>query len=222
MATTNDSISPKVIHCLDRFSGLLRPGFAPEMPLSIWEDELGRLRVWVANNNVFPTITTSGQQSLDDRLRDASHIRTQVVRQLDRLSRILDDLEMLERENPGPGDISDSESEEFSEDLRSSTIGAYRNLVGSIDSLNRMSMLIRKPAPFDQLGAAALASESKSSADTMASKGPMDRHQDSKHGDKSTYPSPGFGSLGLYLYICVRIIHNLPTHVLTKCILVQL
>lgn len=151
MATTNDSILPKVMHCLSRFGHMLTVGLPNHVPLSFWEDELGRLRIWVANNDAFQTAATSGQQSLDDRLRDASHIKTQVVRQLDRLSRILDDLNALRI--PGFQESSDSESEDFPEDLRSSTIRAYRNLVGSIDSLYQMSLLIRKPAPYDGLAA---------------------------------------------------------------------
>jgi hypothetical protein len=57
----------------------------------LWSDELGRLHVWTANLGGHQI----GQSSLDFRLREASHLKDQILRVLGRLQRIIQDLEAL-------------------------------------------------------------------------------------------------------------------------------
>jgi hypothetical protein len=67
------SISSLLIECLGLFNALVARrdlvSHDAEVPVTLWADELGRLRVWAANIGAHQT----GQSSLDYRLRDASH-----------------------------------------------------------------------------------------------------------------------------------------------------
>lgn len=113
------------------------------MPVFAWQDELGRLRVWVTTADALQ----ENQYSLEYRLRDASHVKRQVVRQLDRLQRVLEDLQLV-LEKSLPDEISGSETED--EEPTKGARSMYKSLVDSIDSLYQMSILIRKPASCDQ------------------------------------------------------------------------
>lgn len=143
-------ISRSVVQCLDRFTEILSAGHLEqheaEVPYSLWQDELGRFRVWVSDTGAHQT----NQSSLDYRLRDASHIRDQVIRLLNQLLNLLDDLQTAPDE--ALLEISDSESDISSdESLPSETRLIYQRLVGCISGLNQTSILIRRPAPCDRL-----------------------------------------------------------------------
>lgn len=143
----NSTISSKVATYLDLFKNLQSSTclewHETEVPVFAWQDELGRLRVWVTTTDALQ----EDQYSLEYRLRDASHIKRQVIRQLDRLQRVLEDLQLV-LEEPLPGEASGSETED--EKPTNEARSMYRSLVDSIDSLYQRSILIRKPAPCDK------------------------------------------------------------------------
>jgi hypothetical protein len=140
------SISSVLVDCLRSFNGLAsRPELAiytAEVPTNLWTDELGRLRVWAANIGAHQT----GQSSLDYRLRDASHIKAQTVKLLERLRRTLSDAEEFlaggaeEDDNLSADDADETELQQV-----------YRAVVDTTDCLFQLSMIIRRPAQHDKL-----------------------------------------------------------------------
>ena len=144
----NAAISSKIATCLEQFEYLQSSGRLKsreiEVPSFAWQDELGRLRIWVATTGAYQ----KNDSSLDYRLREASHVKSQVIRQLDRLQRILEDI-LLALKEPFLEESSSSESED--EELGKGIRSIYSNLVDSINSLFQMSILTRNPAPCDQL-----------------------------------------------------------------------
>lgn len=142
------TILSKVVACLEQFenlqsSGLLKPRQV-EVPDFAWHDELGRLRIWVSNTGA----DDKYQFSLDYRLRNAAHIKTQVIRQLDRLQRILEDLQLV-LEKPVLEDASGSDTED--EGAMKEARSIYRNLLDNINCLHQISILTQEPAPLDQI-----------------------------------------------------------------------
>jgi hypothetical protein len=120
-------------------------GHAEEVSLQSWKDEIGRLRIWSANIGAHQR----GQSSLDFRLRDASHIRSQTINLLQGLEDLLDDLkEVLE-------EVSDNEAPENvenpSDDNTTEIQQLHKDIVETIHHLYRMSMIIRTPAHHDRL-----------------------------------------------------------------------
>ena len=109
-----------------------------------WEDELGRLRIWVANTGAHRT----GCSSLDFRLRDASHIRGQIMKLLESLRRKLQDTRaaLAEEEND---DVEVIDELVDPEDAKTEAQELQEGLVTIIDCLFQMSILVRKPAPHD-------------------------------------------------------------------------
>ena len=75
------TIASHYAKCTEAFSRLCDPLRSPDVQFSDQseagevQDEFGRLRVWSGNMCAYKT----GEMSLDDRLRDAVHIRQQVV-----------------------------------------------------------------------------------------------------------------------------------------------
>ncbi|KAK5243109.1 hypothetical protein LTR40_012578, partial [Exophiala xenobiotica] len=102
------TISSLLIDCLRTFNDLIsRQDLADcktEVTISLWKDELGRLRIWASNIGAHQ----SGQSSLDYRLKDASHITVQAVKLLQRLRRTLKDLEEVLTEVDSDKDDGDS------------------------------------------------------------------------------------------------------------------
>lgn len=129
--------------------------YESEVPEPLWEDELGRLRVWAANIGAHRT----DQSSLDFRLRDSSHVRQTVLRVLERLRRTMQDLEdVVEGLDVGEdpvSDFSDSESENDEKtensDGKTEIQSIYYALRDSVTSLLQLSMTIRQPAHRDRL-----------------------------------------------------------------------
>ncbi|CAF9933693.1 MAG: hypothetical protein HETSPECPRED_008748 [Heterodermia speciosa] len=117
-----------------------------------WNDELGRLRIWAANIGAHKT----GQSSLDFRLRDASHIRDQIIKLLNsvddsiRMAR-----ELLDEDPDNDEDGSPNSDDDSTNDDAASIMLEIRSRVAAIiKSLFQMSMLVRKPAQHDfRLGA---------------------------------------------------------------------
>jgi hypothetical protein len=140
------SISSLLIECLGLFNTLVARrdlvSHDAEVPVTLWADELGRLRVWAANIGAHQT----GQSSLDYRLRDASHIKDQIVRLLESLRRSLFDLQEAQSEPQEAAEDQLSDDEDATEVEQ-----IYNGLVELINSLFQMSMLIRRPSRHDRL-----------------------------------------------------------------------
>ncbi|CAI7586725.1 unnamed protein product [Penicillium viridicatum] len=148
------AISVLLQGCLRQFLSLINSGaladHTEEVPLQEWTDELGRLRVWAANIGAHQT----RQSSLEYRLRDASHIKSQIVRLLELFQELLTDLkDVLEESSDDEAqdhqfeDLGDSETENSTTEVQE----IHQNLVETIDQLYQMSMIIRKPAQHDRL-----------------------------------------------------------------------
>ncbi|KIX96002.1 uncharacterized protein Z520_08257 [Fonsecaea multimorphosa CBS 102226] len=141
-----DSISSVLVDCLKLFNTLISrtelASYSTEVPMSLWTDELGRLRLWAGNIGAHQT----GQSSLDYRLRDASHIKGQTVKLLERLRQNLQDLDELL-------DGIDLEDEEFllQEDDETEAQQIYGGIVTTVDCLFQISMIIRRPTQHDRL-----------------------------------------------------------------------
>lgn len=147
------AISDLVKGCLAQFISIINSGALSdhtEISQQDWTDELGRLRVWAANIGAHQT----RQSSLDYRLRDASHIKTQIVRLLERFQELLTDLEDVleesddEVQEDGFEDLDDmSGSESSITEIQE----VHQGLIETINQLYQMSMIIRKPAQHDRL-----------------------------------------------------------------------
>ncbi|EXJ71688.1 uncharacterized protein A1O5_05496 [Cladophialophora psammophila CBS 110553] len=140
------SISAAVVDCLKSFDRLTiraeLAAHANEVHTDSWADELGRLRIWAANIGAGQT----GHASLDYQLRDASHVRAQAIKLLERLRRTLEDADdfLTEGEEVYENILADDEEETEIQQI-------YRGLVNTIDYLFQSSMIIRRPAAHDRL-----------------------------------------------------------------------
>ncbi|KAJ5354972.1 uncharacterized protein N7496_012184 [Penicillium cataractarum] len=142
------TISSVAISCLTKLKAIASSDdlqiYSAEIPHALWQDELGRLRVWAANIGAHQT----GQASLDHRLRDASHIKEQTLRVLRRLQRLLQDLRDGLHPGSGSEDMSDSGDEHGG---TSEVQMIYQEVHDTIGNLFQLSMIIRKPAQHDRL-----------------------------------------------------------------------
>lgn len=123
-----------------------------EVPLQAWRDELGRLRVWAANIGAHQ----AGQSSLDYRLRDASHMKNQILTLLGRVQELLLELvEVLAEDLDTENRVADDERGTFehTEDEHDETEiqQIYQGLIETITHFYRMSMVVRQPAHHDRL-----------------------------------------------------------------------
>lgn len=148
------SISAILIPCLKSFNQLHerveRPDYSHEgeVPSVSWGDELGRLRIWAANIGAHQT----GQSSLEFRLRDASHISTQIKNLLRELDQSLNDI-LDELSEDGTKASEDDETSAAWPDDNSTTEfqQLHEEVVNIVDCLYQLSMLVRKPAQHDLL-----------------------------------------------------------------------
>ncbi|KAJ6022017.1 zinc finger protein [Penicillium herquei] len=153
LATETDSvinISTGVIRCLRNFNHLVSEdlsSFESEVPQALWKDELGRLRVWAANIGAHQT----GQSSLDYRLRDASHIKKQIIRILQRLQRLTEDIHDVLHNSLEDDDFLDLGADEDDDEPETAIQSIYHALRDTINNLFQMSMTIRMPAQHDRL-----------------------------------------------------------------------
>ncbi|KAK3685899.1 hypothetical protein B0T22DRAFT_482821 [Podospora appendiculata] len=113
------------------------------------KDELGRFRVWIANIGAHQ----SGRSSLDYRLRDASNIKTQVVKLLQNLTDSLNDEHGSpldeESKSAAPEEETDSEDEDEPA-LEDELCQILFSIVEVINCLFRLSVSIRNPTPHDR------------------------------------------------------------------------
>ena len=141
-------ISSSILACLKSFNEFIeeiRHSQQANPDAGAWEDELGRLRMWAANIGAHQT----GQSSLDFRLRDASHIREQIVKLLQGLLRRLDDARVVLAED-GESDDEEAADELMNEEDSKTEIQELQESVATtINCLFQMSILVRKPAQHD-------------------------------------------------------------------------
>ena len=151
MASGKSTISATLLPCLKSFNDLLvlvqiSPFATTEVPFTLWQDELGRFRVWAANIGAHQT----GQASLDFRLRDASHIKNQIIRLLEDLDRTVEEVKIVLDERYAAGDTIALDS--FAgDDLTTELQELHEQLLTIIDGLFQMSILTREPAQHDIL-----------------------------------------------------------------------
>ncbi|KAJ5089481.1 hypothetical protein N7532_008165 [Penicillium argentinense] len=147
------SVSVVAIQCLEQLTRLFTDQYLQEQPEvypALWQDELGRLRVWAANIGVHK----SGKGSLDVQLRDALHIKDQTLRLLERLlerlQRTAEDLTEVLQGSECKDDFEDDFSDGTDED-ETELQSIYRAFRDTIDNLFQMSILIQRPAQCDRL-----------------------------------------------------------------------
>ncbi|KAI4151159.1 MAG: hypothetical protein L6R39_002092 [Caloplaca ligustica] len=144
------SISESFVVCVRAFEeGLGALQGHGKVPLSKWNDEIGRLRVWAANIGAQQT----GQSSLDFRLRDAPHIHQKFLQLFDDLIEAMNEIHELfpEPENKQPDEhdvttLDGTNASEYKEDPESEIEQLHESCVNIIDCLFQVSMLVHKPA----------------------------------------------------------------------------
>lgn len=143
-----------VITCIQKLSLLISSevlaSYESEVSRTLWEDELGRLRLWTANTGAHQ----KDQSSLEYKLRDASHIRIQIIRLLSTIQEIL--CEDLEEILTGQTIPVQGEGEEDSDNYdrvneMTEIQHIFHILVETISSLYQITMLIRLPAQHDRI-----------------------------------------------------------------------
>ncbi|KAJ5371653.1 hypothetical protein N7517_003659 [Penicillium concentricum] len=152
------TIATVLSQCLKEFTESINSGalarYENEVSQRRWSDELGRLRIWAGNIGAHQT----GQSSLDYRLRDASHLKNETMKILQRMVRVLQDLAdvMNEEEEDQLGidegfpDTSDTEMDDQNNEMTDIQV-LYQSLRNIINLLFRISMAIRRPADHDRL-----------------------------------------------------------------------
>jgi hypothetical protein len=147
---TTSPISAIVQNCLKRLGHIITSHqldeYKSQVLPELWSDELGRLRVWTANLGAHQT----GQSSLDYRLREASHLKSQILRVLGRLQRTIQDLESLPQEPDALEEFS-SESEDSEDEGQTFIQKIYHSLHDTINILFENAMSIRRPAQHDRI-----------------------------------------------------------------------
>ncbi|KAG8529093.1 uncharacterized protein KY384_005728 [Bacidia gigantensis] len=146
------SISTSIIGCLKSFNTFVdeaesRAASEQKTNAAAWKDELGRVRMWAANIGAHKT----GQSSLDFRLRDASHVRDQILKLLTDVSKRLQEAREILAEDieEDQEELSDDSSD--SEDATQALDELRQSTATIIDCLFQMSMLVRKPAQHDAI-----------------------------------------------------------------------
>ena len=146
------SISSSIIACLKSFNEFIEEirNFPDKdvrgLVASAWEDELGRLRMWAANIGAHQT----GQSSLDFRLRDASHIRQQIIKLLQGLLRRLQNArDVLADDEESDNEAATEDDALNVEDRETQIQELQESLAANVNCLFQMSMLVRKPAQHD-------------------------------------------------------------------------
>lgn len=154
-----DNISSHVIRCIGVFRALVDssddpdlnfpdPGFQLQMV-----DEFARFKVWVGNIGAHRT----GMSSLDYRLRDASHIRKQIINLLEDLIELIKDASAIAKGEKVPWDQDGEEEEEdieFSDsddDSPDTELGQIaESMADVVNCLLRLTVTIRNAAPHDR------------------------------------------------------------------------
>ncbi|KAL2787007.1 hypothetical protein BJX66DRAFT_311791 [Aspergillus keveii] len=148
-----DSIAHTLNECLRNFAALTASDdlarYEAEVSRQRWLDELGRLRIWSGNIGAHQ----QGQSSLDHRLRDASHLKSETIKLLNRMLGLLEDVRDIVR-HTGDGDDIEMKVEFEDDDESDNTTElqqVYQAVVPVINLLFLISMAIRNPAAHDRL-----------------------------------------------------------------------
>ncbi|KAI1069122.1 hypothetical protein LB507_006313 [Fusarium sp. FIESC RH6] len=153
-----ESIVHSVRKCLEDFSLLTQaeyPGATDSDRQSVLEiaEEAARFKIWLGNIGAHST----GQRSLQYRLRDASHLQKQVKSLLDELSKLLRDAHAIEIGEKVPWDhakddeLSIGSGSESESDVSTTEMGQIAQIVSdTVECLLRLSVAIRNPAPHDR------------------------------------------------------------------------
>jgi hypothetical protein len=90
---------------------------------------------------------------LDYRLRDSSHLKTETVKVLKRLLRLLEEVDMVVNEDGETGEVEFDleDGEDAGEPYRTELQQLYQTIVDAVNLLFQLSMAIRKPADHDRL-----------------------------------------------------------------------
>ncbi|KAL3467225.1 hypothetical protein BJX64DRAFT_283947 [Aspergillus heterothallicus] len=154
MATISTAIRTSLRKLSEIASSDALIALSDQVPIYKWTDELGRLRVWAANIGAHQ----ADQSSLDYRLRDASHIKNQVMAVLSGLNDLLIDIdELLHESEVGESASQKSEGQESCCQLEDQVSdeteiqAIYTSLVHIVSNLYQLSMIIRQPAPHDRI-----------------------------------------------------------------------
>jgi len=165
MSYQNEQAAPSIARHVrdssDRFQSVLAAlviapsSVSSKIPPSGLGDELGRFRVWSGNVGAH----RNGRESLDYKLREASHIRERVIELLQNVVVVLEEAQaILSGERRPWEDLTDSDSDSkeslnnMGETGRPMTELAQllSNIAETITCLMRLSMSIRNPAPHNQ------------------------------------------------------------------------
>ncbi|CRL19690.1 Zinc finger, C2H2-type [Penicillium camemberti] len=154
------NIATVLNECLKEFTELTNSGaltrYNNEVSKHRWLDELGRLRIWAGNIGAHQT----GQSSLDYRLRDASHLKNETVKLLQRLLRLLRDLADVIKDEDQVEDENENDELFFFEDSKleleeysgmTDIQMLFQSLRNTMNLLFQISMSIRRPADHDRL-----------------------------------------------------------------------
>lgn len=117
-------------------------------------DSLGRFRLWVGNLGAH----RQGRSSIDYKLREASHIRTRVIKLLQRMESYQQEIVQIcsgerisgEDMSDSDSDISDLVDDRFVAEFQSELQQLLSNIDEVSTCLMRLSLAIRNPAPHDQ------------------------------------------------------------------------
>ncbi|KAK3303045.1 uncharacterized protein B0T15DRAFT_538931 [Chaetomium strumarium] len=153
-----DSIAGHVARCLTLFRALLEPPDGDDLdfpdPGVVLQmmDERSRFKVWAGNIGAHRT----GMSSLDYRLRDASHIKSQVLDLVRDLIQLIEDASAIAKGEETPWDQRDSgedgyvgsDSDDEAPDTELGQIAA--DMADVINCLLRLTVTIRNPAPHDR------------------------------------------------------------------------
>jgi hypothetical protein len=124
-----------------------------KIPPGSLNDELGRFRIWAANTGAY----ARGNNSLDYRLREASHLRDRIIQLLKHLDTVLREIfDIITGKRVPDEDLSDSDSEDsmYSPRDEEQETTELSQLVSSISEITtclmRLSLSAEDPAPHDQ------------------------------------------------------------------------
>jgi hypothetical protein len=131
-----------------------RPSIKTKLAPAIIKDVLGGFRLWSANVGAHRI----GRGSLDYKLREASHIRDQVIKLVQSTKAVLHEVfDIVTGQRPSWEDMSDSESdaeEDSANDHQKPDTPELVQLAAELKETNaclmRLSVAIRNPAPHDQ------------------------------------------------------------------------
>lgn len=153
-------VALNVHHCLKDFQAVCnklssaQSSIKTKLPLATLKDIFGGFRLWSSNVGAHRT----GRGSLGYKLREASHIRDQVIQLVQGMKAVLNEVsEIVTGQRPSWEVMSDSESdteEDSANGLQKPDTTELAQLAAELKETNaclmRLSVAIRNPAPHDQ------------------------------------------------------------------------